>query len=179
MVRELPIQIVDKRNRIIGSMDKNEAKGQGLYHQLARVIAEDADGRILLQKRAATENYYPNLWDTSCAGHVDQGESYEVAAKRELREEIGVADVQLALIEEYLYTKVDYKQRDIRQFVRLYRINLDYTPTKLAKEEVDAVNWFAPKELISYIKTKPQDFTPGAIVALKKYVAHSPSQRRV
>ncbi len=42
------IQIVDEHDQVIGAMDKDEAKSLGKIHRLARVIAEDANGRILL-----------------------------------------------------------------------------------------------------------------------------------
>lgn len=31
--------------------------------------------QVLLQKRSARKDTYPNLWDTSCAGHLSAGET--------------------------------------------------------------------------------------------------------
>ncbi len=166
---EPPIQIVDEHNQVIGAMHKDEAKSRGLYHQLIRVIAEDSIGRVLLQKRASDEAYYPNLWDTSSAGHVDAGETYEIAAVLETMEEIGVADVKLELIADYLYEHHDYKGRDIRQFTRLYKIGLDTTPNNLNKDEVGEVQWFDKQALLVYMQNSPQDFTPGAKDAIERY----------
>ncbi len=49
------------------------------------------DAKILLQHRSSTRALFPASWDSSSLFHVTFGESYEQAARRELREETGVA----------------------------------------------------------------------------------------
>jgi isopentenyldiphosphate isomerase len=84
------IQIVDENDEPIGATSSQEARDKGLYHRIARVILKDENGRILSQRRSATKSLYANLWTDSASGHVDEGESYEVAIKRELLEETGI-----------------------------------------------------------------------------------------
>ncbi|MDD7940061.1 NUDIX domain-containing protein [Actinomycetospora lutea] len=47
------------------------------------------DGRVLLGLRRADRASYPGVWDLP-GGHVEPGESAVAAARRELREELGV-----------------------------------------------------------------------------------------
>jgi len=47
-------------------------------------------GEIFLQRRAKTKTIQPGKWDTSVGGHLKVGESFEDAAARELKEELGV-----------------------------------------------------------------------------------------
>ena len=47
------------------------------------------DGRVLLQKRAATKDVWPGRYDASAAGHVRFGEGLS-GALREIEEELGV-----------------------------------------------------------------------------------------
>lgn len=46
--------------------------------------------RVLLQKRSADKDSFPNCYDCSSAGHVDAGEEFIATAIRELREELGL-----------------------------------------------------------------------------------------
>jgi ADP-ribose pyrophosphatase YjhB (NUDIX family) len=67
-------------------------------HKSAGVIIENKKGEVLLIERA----FFPPGW-AAPAGHVDKGESFEEAAKREAREETGlkVEEMELA-IEEFV-----------------------------------------------------------------------------
>ena len=55
---------------------------------LARLRGERAE--LLLQKRSAQKDSFPGLYDISAAGHLDPGEDFAAAARRELAEELGV-----------------------------------------------------------------------------------------
>ena len=44
---------------------------------------------LLLQKRSAQKDSFPGLYDISAAGHLDPGEDFAAAARRELAEELG------------------------------------------------------------------------------------------
>lgn len=61
----------------------------------------DSQGRLVLQRRASTKDTYPDTWDVSCAGHIEEDdylggpderldEVYLRVAERELEEELGV-----------------------------------------------------------------------------------------
>ena len=69
---------------------KSEIHRNGWFHPTIHIWFYTPDGRILLQKRAAKKETFPNLWDVSVAGHVQAGETLMEAALREVREEIGL-----------------------------------------------------------------------------------------
>lgn len=62
----------------------------GLLHRAVHVLVFHPDGRLFLQKRSATKDLQPGKWDTSVGGHPGLGESNDIAAHREMREELGV-----------------------------------------------------------------------------------------
>lgn len=163
-----PIVIVDKKDNPIGQSDMFEARRKGLIHRIVRVMIEDKDGRILLQRRSNEVYSFPNCWDHSAAGHVDVGEDYMEAAKRELAEEIGINDAELEEIGRY-YTENEKGGEKIKRFNGVYRGIVDTTPTHVDPKEVGEIKWFTTEEIRKLIKDQPDKVTDGLIDVLQKY----------
>ena len=89
--------------RVIGRATRGECHGNpALVHAVARVHVRDAAGRLLLQLRSASKDVEPGLWDTSVGGHLLPGEKPEAAARREMREELGVDAGELIFLHRFL-----------------------------------------------------------------------------
>ncbi len=89
--------------RVIGRATRGECHGNpALVHAVARIHVRDAQGRFLLQLRSAAKDIQPNKWDTSVGGHLLPGEEPEAAARREMREELGVAAGELVFVHRFL-----------------------------------------------------------------------------
>ena len=89
--------------RVIGRATRGECHGHPeLVHAVARVHVRDAQGRLLLQRRSASKDIAPGLWDTSVGGHLLPGEKAEAAARREMREELGVEAGELVFVHRFL-----------------------------------------------------------------------------
>ena len=90
--------------RVIGRATRGECHGNpALIHAVARVQVLDRQGRILLQLRSAAKDIQPGKWDTAVGGHLLPGEEAEAAARREMREELGVAPDQLEFLHRFLW----------------------------------------------------------------------------
>lgn len=155
------IQIVDENDVPLRGGTKQEIWNAGLCHRVARVMCEDKRGNVLLQKRTADTPLFPECWDNSAAGHVDEGESHLVAAKRELAEEIGIKDIEL---EEVKYYKTDgkFEQRILRRWTRLYKVILpESTDFLLQPDEVIAVRWVSRQELADIVTNHPDTVSDG------------------
>lgn len=91
--------IVDEDDRVVGQALRSECHGNpALIHRVAHVLVFDGAGRLLLQKRAATKDVQPGKWDTSVGGHLDPGEDYLSAARREMFEELGISGAPLTFL---------------------------------------------------------------------------------
>ncbi len=76
---------------VVGPVERDRAHAEGILHRSGMIFLVRSDGRILIQRRNAARETYPESYDSSCSFHVTFGESYEEAAKRELIEEIGLS----------------------------------------------------------------------------------------
>ena len=81
---------------------KKEAHKKGVWHGAIHIWIISSDKkRILLQKRCADKDLFPNMWDISVGGHISSGEDSLLGAKRELSEELGLnpSDYEIEFIE--------------------------------------------------------------------------------
>jgi isopentenyldiphosphate isomerase len=85
------VEIWDKSGKPTGKTAfKSRVHQAGWFHPTVHVWFYTFNGKVLLQKRAAEKDTFPGLWDVSVAGHMQAGETPLEAARREVKEEIGI-----------------------------------------------------------------------------------------
>jgi len=96
--------LVDDRDREIGTCTRRQGhEGRGRRHRAYLVLILDPDGRLLLARRHPSKWLWPGCWDGTVAGHVEPGETYASAARRRVREELGVRP-RLRRLDAFAYT---------------------------------------------------------------------------
>ena len=109
--------VVDEGDQVIGRATRTEVhQNPALIHRAVHILVFRPDGRLLLQRRSRDKDIDPGLWDTSVGGHVDAGEDYLTAARRELVEELGLEGLPL----EPLYD-LHYRSEVETEAIRSYR----------------------------------------------------------
>ena len=88
------VDIVDDDDRVIATVTRAEMRAGRLQHRAVSIAVMGSDRRLLVHRRAADKDVWPNMWDMAAGGVVAAGESYEVAARRELAEELGIEVAQ-------------------------------------------------------------------------------------
>jgi isopentenyl-diphosphate delta-isomerase len=82
--------LVDAADVQIGTAQKLDAHRRGLMHRAISVLVRNKDGALLLQRRSAGKYHSGGLWANACCSHPMPGEDTAIAARRRLREEMGI-----------------------------------------------------------------------------------------
>jgi len=69
--------IVDKNDRILRYASRSEVHGNNLRHRAVHILIFNQAGDVYLQQRSRWKDRHPLKWDSSAAGHVAAGESYD------------------------------------------------------------------------------------------------------
>jgi len=164
-----PVVIVDEHDSVIGAEMLAKVWKEGLYHRIVYITVVDEHDRILLQCRSANMELFPNCWDDSAAGHVDEGDTYETAAVREVEEELGLSNIKLEEIATYR-TNEEYKGRKLNRFNRLYRARVPAsTRFQAPEDEVSELRWFTFDEIRQLAAEHPERITVGLMQNLEYY----------
>lgn len=96
--------IVDEEGNILGAISRGEAhNGTKVLHPVVHLHVFNSKGELYLQHRPEWKDIQPDKWDTATGGHVDLGESVEIALKREVCEELGITDFTPEFICKYVF----------------------------------------------------------------------------
>jgi 16S rRNA (adenine1518-N6/adenine1519-N6)-dimethyltransferase len=154
--------IVDKNDRILRYAARSEAHGDNLRHRAVHILIFNPAGDVYLQQRSRWKDRHPLKWDSSAAGHVADGESYDQTAQRELKEELGVT-VALQKV-----SKLPASEHTGQEFIWLYRglVSDNLVP---AKSEIEQGVFLPPTIIDGWTSSRPEDFAPGFLECWKTY----------
>lgn len=156
------LDVVDEFDRVIGSAPRSEVHRVWRLHRAVHVFAFDGSGRLWLQKRSAQKDCFPRAWDSSAAGHLGRGESYEACAIREICEEIG-----LRVVPRFRF-KLAACEATGWEYVEVYtcraRGAIHYDC-----DEIEAGGWFERDSIARWIDRSPRHFAPGFVKIFREF----------
>lgn len=153
---------VDERDNILGMIARGEAHdGSGKIHRAVKILVLNHEGtKILFQKRSNTKDTNPGKWSCGVGGHIEPGESYATAARREILEEIGIKISKAHFLHKKLYD-LGYE----REYMATFETRISETETiALDASEVVATEWCEVESLPQFIAT--HEMSPEAVEIL-------------
>ncbi|WP_067841872.1 NUDIX hydrolase [Amphibacillus sediminis] len=139
--------IYDQNRYLTGrTMMRGEEFEPGAYHLVVHVCVFNSNGEMLIQQRQPFKLGWPNRWDITVGGSAVSGDTSQVAAEREVFEEIGLKltlqDIRPALTLNFHHGFDD---------IYLIKQDIDISALTLQYEEVKQVKWAELQEIKTLI----------------------------
>lgn len=137
----------ENREKTGKTMVRGEKQPCEYYRLIVHICIFNSKGMMLIQQRQPFKDSWSGMWDLTVGGSVVAGETTQMAARRELKEEIGVdhsfdsVAPNITLISE----KVIGDTFILKSDVDINNLSLQY-------EEVKAVKWATLDEILQMIK---------------------------
>lgn len=141
------LDLVNENDEIIDTLARDEIYKRGLkYVRVVEAFIRNSQGQLWIPVRTQDKTIAPGGFDIGAAGHVEHGETYEQAFRKEVGEELG-------------WNIDDYEWQDLGKFgprdglatiSQVYEIKTDDTPTLNPKDFTHA-EWLTPQEVTDRI----------------------------
>ena len=151
----MQIPIVNEQDEIIGYKDREDRTPEDIIRTTA-IWVTDENGNILLQRRKLTKKLNPGKWSQAVGGTVEEGETYESNAYKEMEEEIGVTNIPLKIHNKfYGYPGISIGKR----FCQLFVAEIPSSTVLVPEEaEVEELRWVTKEELLQMLEENPKNF---------------------
>ncbi len=160
------IQVVNDKDEPLYGMAIEKVYIEALTHRVVYVAMFNEYDQLLLQKRAAHIVTDPDKWDVSVGGHVDNEESYQETAIREMKEEIGLINIPIKKI-AYFYQEAEMLGVIQKRFITIFEAHVKSDiAIKVDSNEVSKTKWFTISEIKEMISNNPS----SAALGLKHYM---------
>lgn len=164
--REELVVLVDDDDRVLGLAPKASVHGAVTpLHRAFSLFLFDRDGRVLAQRRAAAKATWPLVWSNSCCGHPALDEPVEEAARRRLRDELGIdaIDEPRVVLPGYRY-RANFDGVEENELCPVLAARLGEGATvRPDPEEVDAVRWVDWDAFLAELAADPAPWSPWCL----------------
>lgn len=149
------LDVVDENDNVIGRDTRFDIHRSESWHRGIHVILFNNKGEMLLQMRGPGQDKYPNTYDLAVSEHVQSGETYEQAAMRGLREELGISGAEPKRI---VHFRMNYGDPYDNTVAVLFRLEYD-GEMEMDRKEVASIGFFPVNKIKKMLADNPGKFT--------------------
>ncbi|TRY18189.1 isopentenyl-diphosphate Delta-isomerase [Tessaracoccus rhinocerotis] len=158
------VVLVDDAGRPIGRADRTSVHTDATPLHLAfSTYLFNAKGQVLVTRRALAKKTWPGVWTNSCCGHPRPGESLEDAARRRIREELGLHVGPLVpLLPDFRYRASDASGIVENEVCPVFAGFVTDESPALNPDEVAEWAWVDWDRLTTAVSATPHVYSPWA-----------------
>ncbi|MDR1197183.1 MAG: NUDIX domain-containing protein [Candidatus Nomurabacteria bacterium] len=172
--------VVDKSDNIIGAKLRGAIGRDDIYRVSSIWVVVPSNGKykVLIAQRGLDKEINPGKWQPSAAGTVEEDESYEANAVKELGEEVGLTDVKLIPMSDKSHFHDGEHQFFSKRFVAIG----DWQESDFVKQdsEVEALKLVDLDELIKDVQKNPEKYLKkfmDSLLYLKQFLEKNHCER--
>ena len=167
------LDVVDSHDRVIGKDLREKIHSSNMLHRGVHIFVFSPEGKLLVEKRDATKDVYPNYYGCSVSEHLMSGESYLNAARRGLKEELGIENQELKELGKIEVMLPKAKSAKDLMINRFYEARLAAGSLNMQVSEKKGIEYFTLDEIKNAIKNKTMDFAPWFLKCFDWYVKNT------
>ncbi|MFM7069951.1 MAG: NUDIX hydrolase [Actinomycetes bacterium] len=160
--RDELVEEVDVDGRVLRVVPRWQMRRERLRHRCTFVVVRSSRSEVLIHQRSATKDLWPGRWDIAAGGVVQAGEPWEVAARPELAEELGVDGVDLSPL-----GTGSYEDDDVAEIARVWSVVSD-GPFTFTDAEVVAARFVSLAELAARVAV--DSFVPDSLAVVLPFL---------
>jgi len=155
--------LVEGNHVDLGQLVEHEkAELAGIPQACVYIALLDGKGSVFIQCRAAAKRLWPSLRTISASGHVNPGENFEGAARRETLEELGISARTLCVVGAF---------HGESHCGPIFETVAHETPTpNPAEVDVSRSGFVTIDRLKDLVAERPGDFTPTGRRAIEVWL---------
>lgn len=171
------IDIVDSQDNVIWQIERKQCYIDCTTNRIVSILLFNNEWKLALQKRSKTSSFMPwALW-LSAWWHVSTWETYEIAARKELQEELWIEvplEMKYKLYDNRAVVNWKYHKHSLDvphyffEWIFEWIYNWDFYFNTEENDEVDDVRFFSLEEIKEMIE-KEVPMMPNLSYILKKY----------
>ena len=152
------VEVVDLAGNVVEIVSRRRMRAERLRHRATFIAVVDETGRLLVHQRSPAKDVWPSRWDIAAGGVAAVGETWAVAAARELEEELGLRLELTSLGTE------PYEDEDVATLGAIFTavlVSSRHDEVRFADGEVVDARWVTREELDAMVRR--ESFCPDSL----------------
>jgi isopentenyl-diphosphate delta-isomerase len=154
------VVLVDEQNNPIGTMSKEKVHTFTTpLHRGFSLFIFNRTHELLLTRRSDTKQTFPDVWTNTVCGHPAPNEDVIAAAKRRLKDELGIIADDIKVIAPYRYRYADIHGIVENEICPILVGHIQGDPVPNHREVADW-KWIGWREFLVEVENIPDKYSP-------------------